>query len=45
MLHLRWKDFLQWEQMVNRQAAAVSFLQGFKNEMTLQRDIYKETHV
>lgn len=31
--------------MVNRQAAAVSLLQVFENEMTLQRDIYKETHV
>lgn len=40
-----WQHFLQWEQMVNRQAAAVSFFQGFENGMTLQRDIYKETHV
>lgn len=31
--------------MVNAQAAAVNFIQIFENEMTLQRDIYKGTHV
>lgn len=42
---MHWSRFLLQEQMVKGQDATVSFFQGFDNEMTLQRDIYKETHV